>query len=131
METIYEFEDGSAVFADTVEDAIQRRMDELEGLDEDEYDPIGTPVARTLEDQIEFAEKYKPLGYENGAGPWQLETFGPDLDRVKAAAPKRVWTIVEGDNGLLYIIAGFHWVNRINYVITEVPWENDMIEYLL
>ena len=51
-----------------------------------------------------------------------LETYGKDLDLVKASDPKRVWTIVEGDSGDLYLVAGFHTVNRLNYVITEKPW---------
>ncbi|HEY4755785.1 MAG TPA: hypothetical protein VIH28_07010 [Ignavibacteriaceae bacterium] len=35
---------------------------------------------------------------------------------------KRVWTILDVD-GKLIISAGFHYVNRFGYIITEKEWE--------
>jgi hypothetical protein len=32
-----------------------------------------------------------------------------------------VWTIVEGDAGLC-LLPGFHYVNRLAYRVTRVPW---------
>lgn len=54
-----------------------------------------------------------------------LETYGEDLARVKSAPSNHVWTVVDGDEGSLYVIAGFHYVNRVAYFISEVPWESD------
>lgn len=34
----------------------------------------------------------------------------------------RVWTIVEGDDGNLWALTGYHVVNRLHYVITEEEW---------
>lgn len=34
--------------------------------------------------------------------------------------PNKVWTLVDGDNGHIYVTEGFHFVNRIGYFITEV-----------
>ena len=31
---------------------------------------------------------------------------------------------MDGDNGV-YIVNGYHYVNRIQYYITEVPWQPD------
>ena len=59
-----------------------------------------------------------------------LETFGDDLARVRSAPSGHVWTVLEGDDGNLYVSAGFHFVNRVAYFISEVPWESDDESYL-
>lgn len=67
-----------------------------------------------------------------------LETFGAELELVKEIhqnAPSRVWTIISEGNQET-IINGFHWVNRMGYLIappTDHPseisfndeWEDD------
>jgi hypothetical protein len=74
--------------------------------------------------------KYKPQdNHFDGAD--KFETYGRDLDYVRSVHdidPKRVWTLVDGDDGNLYIVDGFHLVNRINYFITEVPFEGTFLE---
>jgi len=55
-----------------------------------------------------------------------FETFGPELDAVKAADPARVWTLVSSDDDDgLYLLSGFHLVNRLGYLITERPWAGE------
>jgi len=49
-----------------------------------------------------------------------FETYGADYIQVQTANPKHVWTLVE-ENGKLYLAPGFHYVNRINYLITPKP----------
>jgi hypothetical protein len=59
-----------------------------------------------------------------------FETYGDEYDAVKKAHeinPKIVWTEVDGDEGS-YIVAGWHFVNRIHYYITENPWEDEWTE---
>jgi hypothetical protein len=51
-----------------------------------------------------------------------FETYGEELEFVRKQEPKKIWTIVDGDNGNLFYMAGFHTVNRIGYFVTEVPW---------
>ena len=46
---------------------------------------------------------------------------------VASRTPKKVWTL-EDIGGQLIICAGYHLVNRINYFITEVEWEDENIE---
>ena len=73
----------------------------------------------------EFEERYELLknnldesaAYE---GAW-FETYGNEELFVRNADPKTVWTIVEGDESL-WVIAGFHIVNRLGYLITQTPW---------
>jgi hypothetical protein len=40
---------------------------------------------------------------------------------IDAKTPKRVWTMVDGDDGM-YLEAGYHLVNRIYYIITNEEW---------
>lgn len=74
----------------------------------------------------QFFEHYKPiqnhLVTDAPEGGCMFETYGPELDFVKTQEPKKVWTVLEVD-GLFYYAAGFHHVNRMGYLITEVPWE--------
>jgi hypothetical protein len=56
-----------------------------------------------------------------------FETYGEEYDFVKEQDPKTIWTEVDGDEGS-YIVAGYHFVNRIHYYITENPWEDEWTE---
>lgn len=74
----------------------------------------------------EFEGKYKPIENHLGdAGTYLFETYGQEVDFVSTQNKNFVWTLVEGDEGL-YIVPGFHYVNRLNYLVTEVPWTEDM-----
>ena len=55
----------------------------------------------------------------------KFETYGAELEFVRAQDPRNIWTLVDGDDGNLYIVSGYHLVNRINYFVTEVPYEGD------
>ncbi len=56
-----------------------------------------------------------------------FETYDEEYEFVKAQDPNKVWTEVDGDSGC-YIIAGLHYVNRIQYYVTQEPWTDDMTE---
>jgi hypothetical protein len=53
-----------------------------------------------------------------------FETYGAEQDFVYATDYHYVWTYVDGDEGT-YLVSGRAFVNRIGYIITEVPWEDD------
>ena len=53
-----------------------------------------------------------------------FETYGEEYEFVKAQDPKYVWTNIQGDYSDL-IVAGFAYVNRLQYYISSVPWENE------
>ncbi|MEX0598466.1 MAG: hypothetical protein WD512_18435, partial [Candidatus Paceibacterota bacterium] len=62
-----------------------------------------------------------------------FETYGDERDFVMDVArrtPKKVWTIIDGDEGQ-YVVAGFHHVNAFNYLITGIEWESEEEEYKL
>ena len=62
-----------------------------------------------------------------------LETYGDDIKlvlKINKKTPLRVWTMVDGDNGM-YLIQGYHLVNRIYYVITNEHAQSEDEEYLI
>ncbi len=59
-----------------------------------------------------------------------FETYGEEVEFVKQAYeknPNTIWTEVDGDSGT-YIVAGYHYVNRIHYYITENAWDDEYTE---
>jgi len=69
---------------------------------------------------------------EHGADS-MLETFGKDLELVLEQAkinPKKVWTVVDGQEDNLIVIAGYHLCNRVHYIITEEEWKDENEEYI-
>jgi hypothetical protein len=54
-----------------------------------------------------------------------FETYGEEVGIVLGVNRfdmNKVWTLVDGDEGM-WITNGFHYVNRIGYFITEIPYE--------
>lgn len=81
----------------------------------------------------EWVKTYKPI--KNPTNDWDgeysaFETFSPDVDFVFKQPDNLVWTEVDGDGGC-YLIAGKHYVNRIQYFVCEVPWTNDNEEVVV
>jgi len=82
----------------------------------------------------DFEEKYKPivnhLVDEDIASldGCMFETYGAELEYVLSIAitePLRVWTYVP-DYEPVELIQGYHLVNRIGYIITEIPCEPEL-----
>ena len=60
---------------------------------------------------------------ENGIGI-MFETYGEEVEYVKSLVDSnRVWTLIDVDYGMS-VIAGWAFVNRIGYFISEEPWPN-------
>lgn len=85
-------------------------------------------------DYTDFEKKYKLVpNHFTDAHPFMFETFGNELEFVLNALkrrPKRVWTLVDGDNGTSWITAGYHLVNRAGYFVTLSDWEREDEQYL-
>jgi hypothetical protein len=75
----------------------------------------------------EFVEKYNPIKnpLDDNASydGLMFETFGAEHDFVCAVDNKKVWTIIDGESETSWLVAGYHFVNRFGYIITEVEWE--------
>jgi hypothetical protein len=53
-------------------------------------------------------------------GPGCLfETSGPEFEFVRRYDPRKVWTLVDGDDGDMYVISGLHYVNRVGYLLSR------------
>jgi hypothetical protein len=84
-----------------------------------------TDTRHTLTEDDFFA-RFKPVANHfdpNRAFDGCLfETFGEELAHVQAQDPNLVWTVLD-DDGRLLIESGFHFVNRLGYLIASVPTE--------
>lgn len=69
----------------------------------------------------QWEEYYKPTPNLISEEGFAFETYGDELAYVATRDPHHVWTEMDGDNGV-YIVNGMHYVNRIQYYVTEVPW---------
>lgn len=80
-------------------------------------------------DLDEWAAIYKPIKNHidtNASFDGEMfETYGEELEFVKAADEDRIWMYGDGDDGGCYIWNGWHFVNRIGYFITSVPCPPD------
>lgn len=67
---------------------------------------------------------------EDGIGI-MFETYGQEVEYVKTFVDSnRVWTYIDVDHGSA-VIAGFAFVNRIGYFISEEPWSDiDTVFYM-
>lgn len=52
------------------------------------------------------------------------ETYGDELEFVKAQPNENIWTYCDdGENG--WLTSGYHFVNRLGYVICEKPFTDE------
>ena len=72
-----------------------------------------------------FEKRYAPISRD---GDIIFETYGSDLDTIKRADSKNLWTLLDCD-GRLIIASGFHYVNRMGYILTERQWKDEFEEY--
>ena len=79
-----------------------------------------------------FYEYFKPFRHPEAChniwGGHGLETFGADLELVHRLDPVHLWTVVDGERDQ-WITTGFHYVNRVCYLVTEKPHNNLNFEF--
>ncbi len=80
-----------------------------------------------------FYEYFKPIRHPAAQydiwGGHGLETFGEDLEIVRRYDPDFLWTVVEGESGNEWITTGYHYVNRLCYLITKKPHNSIRVEF--
>lgn len=73
----------------------------------------------------DFEELFTPITNSfNSNGCWNgcsFETNGEELDYVRQQPQEHIWTIITDDYGAMCLVSGYHFVNRLNYLITEEP----------
>lgn len=84
--------------------------------------------------QDEFYEQFHPVkNHLVEDAPFDgcmFETFGEELDYIHSLKTnnksyKHVWTILE-DDGKLYYSSGYHFINRMGYLVTKEEWNDDI-----
>lgn len=92
-------------------------------LTEDQFDEQFPLVTNHLNSNASWS-----FGDGDGEG-CLFETYGEELEFIRRQDPNRVWTFVDGDDGDLYVISGYHYVNRIGYLLSRDPIpDNTLIE---
>ena len=80
-------------------------------------------------DLDEWFDKYKPIKNHidetSSFDGHMFETYGEEVEFVKAQEENRIWMYGDGDDGEGHIWNGWHYINRIGYFITEVPCPAD------
>ena len=90
-------------------------MPNLKILTEDEWFEQFKPIPNHLDENASF---------NDGEHGYMFETYGDEVEFVKAQEPNRIWTYSDGDDGGTYISDGYHVVNRIGYFVTTVPYDD-------
>lgn len=62
----------------------------------------------------EFERRFDPVSIEEG---WMIHPHYLTGDLPTA----HIWTVIEGDNGRLYVVEGWHYVNRLGYIVARNP----------
>jgi hypothetical protein len=77
----------------------------------------------------EFVDTYKPITNHIDTNAsfdgLMFETYGEEVEFVKAQDENRIWMYGDGDDGGSYLWSGWGFVNRIGYFITEVPFPDN------
>lgn len=81
-------------------------------------------------DYEDFLTTYKPIinhldpnaSFQDESGNGILfETYGEEVVFVKKQDPACIWMYGDGDDGGSFIWSGWGFVNRLGYIVTEVP----------
>ena len=131
METIYEVteQDGtcSQVIAD---DAVEAEEQYIEAQCAESISlPVTVEFVGTEPGWEEFQAKHHPLKnprHETALEGCLFDLQADDLKFISQQSAATVWTLVEGDFGLSLIQPGFHFVNRLGYLVTQVPYDDQM-----
>jgi len=74
--------------------------------------------------ETQWSAKYRPIkNHLVKDDTTSFETYGEELQFVILTDDYKVWTELDGDEGV-YIVQGYHLANRIQYYITEIPWDD-------
>ncbi len=79
-----------------------------------------------------FIDKYKPHmetnGFDEEEGIKLYACRGGEWEGLAGDECQFLWTLLDCD-GKLIIAPGFHYVNREEYIITTVPWDEKSRDY--
>lgn len=83
----------------------------------------------------DFLLKYHPVKnhlYEDAAyDGCMFETYGEQLEYVLSThqhSPQNIWTLVEGENNDMWLSPGYHYIDRLGYMITKEPIDRNELD---
>jgi len=127
------------IVAPTDELAILRLQERLRDEVDDDDDLISiTPAMTTGRESYpgmdEFYARYQlvknPASEGNGEPQeCMYETYGSELAFVREQHRERIWTLIE-EEGVLWLTAGYRYVNRLGYFIATGIWQDAEETYL-
>lgn len=77
-----------------------------------------------------FMDDYRPITLGKD-GDQIVQSYGQAQLAVqeRELSEQHIWAIVEsGDDGSLYASPGYHAVNTIGFVVTEKPWQSEVVD---
>ena len=110
---------------DTTTENIQAVANNLIEMTEDTFDNTYPLLTNHICSNASWAH-----ANDNGC---MFETSGDELAFVRQQNPRTIWTILDGEDGDLYVMSGYHFVNRIGYFISKiaVPEGTDIQVHIL
>lgn len=89
------------------------------------------PDSATFHEDV-FYQFFRPFRHPDAGfdvwGGHGLETFGSDLEIARNYDSNFVWTVLDGERDQ-WIVPGFHRVNRICYLLSEVSHQCADIQF--
>jgi hypothetical protein len=76
------------------------------------------------EDEFDQRYDHVPSAVDKGS-------FYMQADETAAFPTDRIWTAIDGEDGAVWLVPGFHRVNAFAYVASVRPWESEDIEVRL
>lgn len=81
-------------------------------------------------------DTFKPETIESletdDVSPRMYETYGEEYEMVqkhiKEKGNEYCWTVVDA-NGKLYLIPGWHYINRLGYLLSTIPFKEGERDY--
>lgn len=89
----------------------------------DTFLKLHAPVKNTI------TKDWDPEFPENGVmNGHMFETYGEEYQHVMEQVRKDkhyVFTVLECGGNVFWVAPGWHWVNRMGYIISTVPWKDE------
>lgn len=119
--------------AETLDKIIKQIKDETDSNQDTTYELIQKWVEHFNEWE-QFYNDFKPiknhLDNNSSYDGYMFETYGEELEFVKSYNVSHVWSIIENDEFNI-AVPGLHFVNRVGFFITEIPWTDNTLEYVI
>lgn len=79
----------------------------------------------------EFEDQFEPWESDDPRDGTLKHIEWAELEELRYyITEKQIWSVIEADNENWYILPGVHAVNRMHFVITNKPWNDETLEVL-